>query len=283
MRFARAPSRRSRRSRNARTSRTGPAQRTRCARDQRSTWSSIQTWPVLDSLVRNTRPVGDRGGLGHRSLRPPARRGRAAGAHLRPSAGEGCEPVHVCFARSGGSRATLSNASGGRPSPLDPAAPGGTSNAVWSPDSRYVVYTRQTQAPRRATQVARIRLGSPASVEVLATYPYDELDIAERGAREPVAWSPTGNWILTSGGPRGLYLVTLDFTTEQQLTSRAFPPLAVGFSRRSWRPGETDHAAPVAPDPARRIRLPRSGMWGPPATLAAGGGKCHHGALQARP
>jgi Tol biopolymer transport system component len=123
-------------------------------------------------------------------------------------------------------RLMLANVSGGRASPLDPSWPGGTIDAVWSPDGRHVVYMRVVR-DEGSVQVARVRPGSPASVEVLATYPAFDPTLSLR----PLAWSPTGEWILATAGQRGLILMTPDFATERALTPRVFAPRAVGFSK----------------------------------------------------
>lgn len=124
-------------------------------------------------------------------------------------------------------RLMLSNTSGVQMSPLDPGAPGATANAIWSPDGRHVVYTRTIAG--RQLQVARVRPGSPSSVEVLATYPQE----APGRRRIPAAWSPDGEWILarSTGAAPGLFLMSPDFTTERQLTSRVFASELTGFSR----------------------------------------------------
>jgi eukaryotic-like serine/threonine-protein kinase len=123
-------------------------------------------------------------------------------------------------------RLMLANVSGGRASPLDPSWPGGTIDAVWSPDGRHVVY-RRVQRQEQAVQIARVRPGSPASAEVLATYPAFNPDLSP----EPLAWSPTGEWVLATAGQRGLLLMTPDFSSERALTPRVFAPEAVGFTK----------------------------------------------------
>lgn len=128
---------------------------------------------------------------------------------------------------SGTDRLMLSNTSGVQTSPLDPGAPGATANALWSPDGRHVVYTRTLPGPE--LQVARVRPGSPASVEVLAAYAQE----APGRRRIPAAWSPTGEWILarsTGPAPR-LFLMSPDFATERELTSRVFASEMTGFSK----------------------------------------------------
>jgi eukaryotic-like serine/threonine-protein kinase len=117
----------------------------------------------------------------------------------------------------------LSNAAG-RMAPLDPQAPGPTANATWSPDGRYVIYTR---AVGGQNEVARIRPGS-TTAEILAS--------SQPGGparfRVPLAWSPDGTQILArSGGSKPqLFLVAPDFTSERPLPSRLlFEPM--GFSK----------------------------------------------------
>ncbi len=123
-------------------------------------------------------------------------------------------------------RLMLANLSG-RTSPLDPAAPGATSHATWSPDGRYVIYVRTIAGQR--FEVARIRPGSTAAPEVLATYPITD---AAR-SRFPVAWSPDGSLILmrSGGATPQLFLSTADFTSERPLPSHRLCPGAAGFSK----------------------------------------------------
>jgi Tol biopolymer transport system component len=120
----------------------------------------------------------------------------------------------------------LANRSGGM-SPLDPRAPGPTNNATWSPDGRYVIYTRTIEGQR--IEVARVRPGSTAAPEILATYP-----VGDGGRfRFPVAWSPDGSLILTrSGGAKPqLFLVAADFTSERPLPSQRLGVEPMGFSK----------------------------------------------------
>ena len=120
----------------------------------------------------------------------------------------------------------LANTSG-LMSPLDPRAPGPTSNATWSPDGRHVIYTRTIEGQR--IEVARIRPGSTAAPEILATYP-----VGDAGRfRFPVAWSPDGSLILTrSGGAKPqLFLVAPDFTSERPLPSQRLGVEPMGFSK----------------------------------------------------
>jgi Tol biopolymer transport system component len=127
---------------------------------------------------------------------------------------------------STGERLMISNMSGARIAPLDPGAPGSTRNAVWSRDGQHVLYQRVV--PGRELQIARIRPGSTAGAEVLASWPADQ----PADHRTPLAWAPSGDLILTSSsGPSPqFFLVTSDFTSERLLTSRAFDPSAIGFS-----------------------------------------------------
>jgi Tol biopolymer transport system component len=128
---------------------------------------------------------------------------------------------------TGGTRLLVANASGGRTSVVDPQADATTASGLWSPDGQHVLYTRvRPGTPER--QLARIRPGSAASVEVLAAYP---LEIPAR-VRLPVAWSPTREWVLMGGGlsgERGLFLAAPDFRSERPLTRRVFE--AMGFSK----------------------------------------------------
>jgi eukaryotic-like serine/threonine-protein kinase len=118
----------------------------------------------------------------------------------------------------------LSNTSG-RMAPLDPQAPGPTGDATWSPDGRYVIYTR---AVGGQNEVARIRPGSTAAPEILAS----SRPGGPAPFRVPLAWSPDGTQILArSGGSRPqLVLVAPDFTSERPLPSRLLYA-AMGFSK----------------------------------------------------
>jgi len=118
----------------------------------------------------------------------------------------------------------LSNTAG-RMAPLDPQAAGTTANATWSPDGRYVIYTRTVGGQ---DEVARLRPGSTAAPEILAS----SKPGGPIGFRVPLAWSPDGTLILArAGGARPqLLLVSPDFTSERPLSSRAlFGP--VGFAK----------------------------------------------------
>jgi hypothetical protein len=120
----------------------------------------------------------------------------------------------------------LANPSG-RMSPLDPSAPGSTGNAIWSPDGRHVVYTRTIVGQR--TEVARVRPGSTAAPDILASYP-----IGERARhRGPLAWSPNGDQILARGGGArpGLFLVAADFKSERAVPSQRLGQGPMGFSK----------------------------------------------------
>ena len=124
-------------------------------------------------------------------------------------------------------RTMLAHASGGRMTPLDQDAAGATLNSVWSPDGETIVYTRNLPATREL-QVARIRPGSTAAPEILATYPLDEPAVQ----RVPLAWAPGGREILAAPGDRrGLWLMSADYARERPLSSRTFANVAAGFSR----------------------------------------------------
>ena len=123
----------------------------------------------------------------------------------------------------------LANATGGRIAPLDPNAPGPTAEAVWSPDGQWIVYLRPI--PPAATgavptaHIAKIRPGSSGEPEILATY-----SIAKRNEwREPLAWSPTGEWI-AAHSLSGLYLMSPDYKNERKISSRSFGD-RVAFSK----------------------------------------------------
>jgi Tol biopolymer transport system component/tRNA A-37 threonylcarbamoyl transferase component Bud32 len=116
----------------------------------------------------------------------------------------------------------LANASGGTSAPLEPGAPSVTYNALWSPDGQWILYVRT--APSEI-QVAKIRPGSTAGPEILATYKATAADTF----RQPVEWSPRGDGILAYGRD-GLYMMSLDYKTERKLASGTFDgPL--GFSK----------------------------------------------------
>jgi Tol biopolymer transport system component len=122
----------------------------------------------------------------------------------------------------------ISNASG-QTSPLDPHAPGALFaqlEAVWSADGQYVIYTRPIEGQR--LEIARIRPGSTAAPEILATYPM--ADGAQQ--RRPVSVSPTGEWILAKAGTTRPphFLMTPDFKTERALTSARLGDVP-GFSK----------------------------------------------------
>ena len=126
-----------------------------------------------------------------------------------------------------GATIMLGNASGGRIAPLDLGA-GSTSGAVWSPDGEWVVF-RRLLLTASESQAVRIRPGSTTPPEVLATY--DELEPGS--IRFPIAWSPSGEFILASTGRfdrSDLYLMSPDFQTERRLSSRQFERVPVTFS-----------------------------------------------------
>jgi Tol biopolymer transport system component/predicted Ser/Thr protein kinase len=141
------------------------------------------------------------------------------------SAPDGSQLTFLAGGR-GSERLMLANRSG-RTSPLDPGAPGPTSDALWSPDGRSVIYVRTIAGQR--FELARIRPGSTAAPDILATYPAS--DTAR--ARFPVAWSPDGTAILTrSGGATPQRFVsTADFTSERALPSQRLCGGAMGFSK----------------------------------------------------
>ena len=118
----------------------------------------------------------------------------------------------------------LSNTAG-RMAPLDPQAAGATGNATWSPDGRYVIYTR---AVGEQNEVARIRPGSTAAPEILAS----SRPGGPTGFRVPLAWSPDGTQILarSRGSKPELLLVAPNFTSERALPSRLLSG-PVGFSK----------------------------------------------------
>jgi eukaryotic-like serine/threonine-protein kinase len=126
-----------------------------------------------------------------------------------------------------GQRLMLSNPSGARTSLLDATDAEATSNGVWSPDGPHVVYARLVdRGGAREAQVARIRPGSTAGPEILATYAGADLE----KRRTPLAWSPTGEWMLAGTRDEGLVLVAPDLAHERPLTARRFAAHAVGFS-----------------------------------------------------
>ena len=122
-----------------------------------------------------------------------------------------------------GEQVMLANLSG-RMSPLDPEAPGPTSDAIWSPDGRHVMYVRRVPPDR--VEVVRIRPGSTSAPEVLATYPLSD----DARLRVPVDWSPDGHHVLTRSGQGRFYLSTADFATERPLPSGRLCG-AAGFSK----------------------------------------------------
>jgi len=125
----------------------------------------------------------------------------------------------------GGSQLMLANLSG-QTSRLDPGAPGPTSDAVWAPDGRHVIYLRTVPGDR--IELARIRPGSTSAAEVLASHPPTD------GARVrvPTAWSSDGNVILTrsSGARQQYYLSPADFSSERPVPAERLCWDAVGLS-----------------------------------------------------
>lgn len=132
--------------------------------------------------------------------------------------------AHVPGTARAGEQLMLANMSG-TIAPLDPQVSDSTRHATWSPDGRYVVYTRRAGGH---DEVARIRPGSTSAPEILAS--------SRRGGparfRVPLAWSPDGMQILAAspgGSSQELFLVAPDFTSERRFPSRlgAGP---IGFS-----------------------------------------------------
>jgi hypothetical protein len=127
--------------------------------------------------------------------------------------------------RQGGSQLMLANLSG-QTSPLDPGAPGPTSDAVWSPDGRHVIYLRSV--PGNRIELSRIRPGSTSAAEVLSSHP--PTDSAR--LRVPTAWSSDGSVILTRSPGAGQYYVsTADFSSERPVPSARLCGEAVGLSK----------------------------------------------------
>jgi Tol biopolymer transport system component len=129
------------------------------------------------------------------------------------------------LATAGREQLMLSNTSG-RMAPLDPQASGATANATWSPDARYVIYTRTVGGEN---EVARIRPGSTSAPEILAS----SRPGGPARFRVPLAWSPDGTQILArsrEGSSPQLFLVAPDFTSERALPSRLRAG-AMGFSK----------------------------------------------------
>jgi eukaryotic-like serine/threonine-protein kinase len=143
------------------------------------------------------------------------------------SAPDGSQLTFISGSR-GNEQLMLANRSG-RTSPLDSGAPGPTSNAIWSPDGRSVIYVRTIVGQRY--EVARIRPGSTAPPDILATYPAS--DTAR--VRFPIAWSPDGTAILTraGGATPHLFVSAADFTSERALPSSRLRGTAMGFSKDS--------------------------------------------------
>jgi Tol biopolymer transport system component len=185
-------------------------------------WSPSGASYLFSTDRSGQRAIEEVSATGHFSRRVVEAGGDPAGPQWAPDGSQ----FTFSVSDSGSSRLMLATSSGARTSPLDPGAPGSTSNAVWSPDGRHVVYVRRPHGGQGQVEVARIRPGSTASPEILATH---DAEGPER--RIPVAWSPDGDWILSraSTGARGLFLVAPDFTRERHLTPRVFA--GAGFSR----------------------------------------------------
>ena len=109
-------------------------------------------------------------------------------------------------------RVMLSNPSG-QMSPLDPSAPGPTLNAIWSGDGRFVIYSRMILG--KGFEVARVRPGSAAKPEILASYAMEDARW-----RFPVASSRVTGQILARSGGRSpaLFLMAADYGSERPLT-----------------------------------------------------------------
>ena len=118
----------------------------------------------------------------------------------------------------------IANASG-RMLPLDPQASGDSLRGTWTRDGQ-VIYERTVDGQR--TEVARIRPGSTAAPEVLATYP-----LGDARRRQPLAVSPDQNWILARsvGAKPQVFLVAPDFSRERALPSERLNLSSIGFSK----------------------------------------------------
>ena len=118
----------------------------------------------------------------------------------------------------------IANASG-RMLPLDPRASGDSLRGMWTRDGQ-VIYERTVDGQR--TEVARIRPGSTAAPEVLATYP-----LGDARRRQPLAVSPDQNWILARsfGANPQVFLVAPDFSRERALPSERLNLSSIGFSK----------------------------------------------------
>lgn len=128
-------------------------------------------------------------------------------------------------APSGGAPSLMISNASGQMSPLDPQAPGATTDGIWSGDGQYVTYLRRIDGQR--VEVARIRPGSTAAPEILTTYPW-----AEGQTRRLVAAAPNGDAVLASIGtarPQWL-LIAPDFKTERRVTSSRLGT-STGFSK----------------------------------------------------
>jgi roadblock/LC7 domain-containing protein len=117
----------------------------------------------------------------------------------------------------------LSNASGGRATPLDSDLGGGLNplGASWSPDGQWVVYFRGRAGKE---QLAKIRTGSAAAPVILADLSQAEAPNAYNGPQ----WSPAGDWIVYPSRDI-LSLISPDGKTNRKLTTRKLQ--VYGFSK----------------------------------------------------
>jgi serine/threonine protein kinase/Tol biopolymer transport system component len=113
----------------------------------------------------------------------------------------------------------------GRMVPVDSHAPGTIGSSTWTRDG-YVVYFRTVDDQR--AEVARVRPGSTAAPQILATYP-----VGDPLRRNPLASSPDGKSILARSFAvtADLFLVDADFSRERQLLSQRLETFSIGFSK----------------------------------------------------
>jgi len=137
---------------------------------------------------------------------------------------DGSQFIVGTFTDQGRQQLMIANASG-RMLPLDPRASGDSLRGTWTRDGQ-VIYERTIDGQR--TEVARIRPGSTAAPEVLATYP-----LGDARRRQPLALSPDQNWILARsvGANPQVFLVAPDFSRERALPSQRLNFAAIAFSR----------------------------------------------------